>query len=73
MSSDDKAQKITIGFHGGQTLAARVTPAELSKLREVLGKTGGWHELAAADGVIVLDLTRIDYLLIDQDEHRVGF
>ncbi len=73
MSSDDKAQKITIGFHAGQTLAARVKPAELAKLRDALGKSGGWHQLTAEDGVVVLDLARIDYLLIDQDDHRVGF
>ena len=73
MSNEDKPQKITIGFHGGQTLAARVQPAELKKLREVLGKSGGWYELSAEDGAVVLDLTRIEYLLIDQDEHRVGF
>jgi hypothetical protein len=73
MSSDEKPQKITIGFHGGQTLAARVKPAQLKALRDVLGKSGGWHELSAEDGLVVLDLTRIDYLLIDQDEHRVGF
>ncbi len=73
MSTEDKPQKITIGFHGGQTLAARVKPAELQKLREVLGKSGSWYELSAEDGVVVLDLTRIEYLLIDQDDHRVGF
>jgi hypothetical protein len=73
MSSDDKPQKISIGFHGGQTLVARVPPGELAKLRESLGKAGGWHELNAVDGVVVFDLTRVDYLLIDIDEHRVGF
>jgi hypothetical protein len=73
MSSEGKPQKISIGFHGGQTLAARVAPAELSKLREALGTSGGWHELNAVDGVVVFDLTRVDYLLIDIDEHRVGF
>ena len=73
MSSDDKPQKISIGFHGGQTLVARVPAAELAKLREALGKSGGWHELSAVDGVVVFDLTRVDYLLIDIDEHRVGF
>ena len=73
MSTEDKPQKITIGFHGGQTLAARVKPAELKKLREVLGKSGSWYELSAEDGAVVLDLTRIEYLLIDQDDHRVGF
>jgi hypothetical protein len=73
MSSDDKPQKISIGFHGGQTLAARVRGSELAKLREALGKSGGWHELTAVDGVVVFDLTRVDYLLVDIEEHRVGF
>jgi hypothetical protein len=73
MSSDDKPQKISIGFHGGQTLIARVRPAELAKLREVLGKNGGWHELSAEDGVVTFDLTRVDYVLADIDDHRIGF
>ncbi|MCL2419474.1 MAG: hypothetical protein FWD04_09290 [Conexibacteraceae bacterium] len=73
MSTDDKPQKISIGFHGGQQLAARVKPAELAKLREALGRTGGWHELTAEDGVAVFDLTRVDYLLIDVEQHTVGF
>jgi hypothetical protein len=73
MSSDDKPQKISIGFHGGQTLAARVKPDELTKLREQLGKSGGWHELTAVDGVVVFDLMRVDYVLVDIEDHRVGF
>jgi hypothetical protein len=73
MSSDDKPQKISIGFHGGQTLVARVRPTELARLREVLGKSGGWHELRAEDGTATFDLTRIDYVLVDSDDHRVGF
>lgn len=73
MSSDDKPQKISIGFHGGQTLVARVRLAELARLREVLGKSGGWHELNAEDGVVTFDLTRVDYVLVDHEDHRVGF
>jgi hypothetical protein len=73
MSSDDRPQKISIGFHGGQSLVARVKLAKLAKFREVLGKDGGWYELEAEDGTVVLDLTRVDYLLLDSDEHRVGF
>jgi hypothetical protein len=73
MSSDDKPQKISIGFHGGQTLVVRVRPAELAKLRDALGKSGGWHELRAEDGTVTLDLTRVDYLLVDSEDHRVGF
>lgn len=73
MSSDDKPQKISIGFHGGQTLVARVRPAELARLREVLGRSGGWHELSAEDGTVTFDLTRVDYVLVDSEDHRVGF
>ncbi len=73
MSSDDKPQKISIGFHGGQTLVARVRPAELARLREVLGRSGGWHELNAEDGTVTFDLTRVDYVLVDSEDHRVGF
>jgi hypothetical protein len=70
--SVDKLQKISIGFHGGQVLAARVSHDDFRRLREALG-SGGWHDLAAEDGTIVLDLSRIDYVLVDRDEHRVGF
>lgn len=72
MSNTDKPQKINIGFRGGQVLAARVKVGQLEKLRTALGSTG-WHELDAEDGKIVLDLTRIDYLLVEDEEHRVGF
>jgi hypothetical protein len=72
MASNDKPQKISIGFHGGQVLSARVAPAELSKLRGALGKDG-WHELTAEDGTVAFDLTRVDYVLVDHEEHRVGF
>jgi hypothetical protein len=70
--ADEKPQKINIGFLGGQTLSARVAPAELARLRGALG-TQGWHELAAEDGAVALDLTRIVYLLADNEGHRVGF
>ena len=73
MSTSDKPHKISIGFRGGQVLAARIRPAELTSLQDVLGKSGGWHSLEAQDGTILLDLTRIDYLLVEHEDTRVGF
>jgi hypothetical protein len=70
--ADDKPLKINIGFLGGPVLSARVAPAELSRLREALGKTG-WHELSADDGTIALDLEKVVYVLVDTEGHRVGF
>jgi len=70
--ANDKPQKISIGFHGGQVLSARVNPEELTRLRAALG-TVGWHELTAEDGTVALDLSHVDYVLVDHEEHRVGF
>lgn len=67
----DKPQKISIGFHG-QVISARVSTEELDRLRGALGSEG-WHELKAEDGTLVLDLSKVVYLQVDQDEPRVGF
>ncbi len=70
--ANDKPQKISIGFEGGQVLSARVAPAELAKLRTALGKAG-WHDVTAEDGTVAVDLGRVVYVLVDHEEHRVGF
>jgi hypothetical protein len=70
--ASDKPQKVNIGFLGGQVLSTRVAPAELSRLRAALGGDG-WHELTAEDGTVALDLGRVVYVLVDDEEHRVGF
>jgi hypothetical protein len=72
MPNNDKPQKVSIGFDGGQVLSARVGRDELSKLRSALG-TNGWHELTAEDGTVALDLDSVVYVLVDHEEHRVGF
>jgi hypothetical protein len=70
--SDDKPQKVSIGFIGGPVLSARVPPSNLSALRSALGTTG-WHDLEAEDGTIALDLEKVVYVLVDTEGHRVGF
>jgi hypothetical protein len=70
--ADEKPQKVSIGFDGGQVLSARVAPAELTRLRNALG-SDGWHDLTAEDGTVALDLHRVVYVLVDHEEHRVGF
>jgi hypothetical protein len=72
MANDDKPQRVSIGFLGGQTLAARVAPGELTRLRNALGSEG-FHDLTAEDGTVALDLGKVVYVLVDHEEHRVGF
>ena len=68
----ERAQRISIGFQGGQVLTARVDPDELKKLRRAL-EGGGWHELEAEDGTVALNTDQIVYVNVDSEEHRVGF
>lgn len=70
--ADERPQKISVGFLGGQTLAARVAPAELTKLRNALG-SDGWHDLIAEDGTVAIDLNKVVYVIVDHEGHRVGF
>jgi hypothetical protein len=70
--TDEKPQKISIGFIGSQVLAARVAPDELTKLRTAL-PAGGWHDLTAEDSTVALDLSKVVYVLVDNEAHRVGF
>jgi hypothetical protein len=70
--TDEKPQRISIGFIGGQALSARVTPEELLSLRRALG-TVGWHELKAEDGTVALDLAKVVFVRVEDEDHRVGF
>ncbi len=67
-----RAQRISVGFQGGQVLAARVTPDDLEELRRAL-ESGGWHELQTEEGTVALNLGQVVYVNVDSDEHRVGF
>ncbi len=69
---DEKPQKINIGFDGGQVLSARLKPSELIKLREALGSTG-WHDVTTEDGTVAVALGSIVYVIVADEEHRVGF
>ena len=66
-------ERVTIGFAGGQVLAARVVATELESLTRALGTGSGWHELACEDGAVRLDLAQVAYVRVDSDEPRVGF
>ncbi len=70
--ADEKPQKVSIGFLGTQVLSGRVTPAELAKLRDALG-SDGWRDVRFEDGTAALDLSKVVYVLVEDEEHRVGF
>ena len=72
MSAIEKPQKISIGFLGGQVLSVRVGPEALAALRAAL-EAAGWHDLVSEDGTIAVDLSKVVYVQVDGEGHRVGF
>lgn len=70
----DLNRRTAVGFQGGQVLALRVPEEELTGLRNALqAGQSRWHEVAAADGAVLVDLAQVVYLRVESDEHRVGF
>jgi hypothetical protein len=70
--ADDKPQKVSIGFIGSQVLSGRIAPAELAKLRDALGSEC-WKDIRFEEGTAALDLSKLAYVLVEDEEHRVGF
>jgi len=66
------AQKVEIGFEGGQVVAMRLSEDELKALRKQVEK-GGWHDVKTEDGVLAVYVGKVAFLRIDSDAHSVGF
>jgi hypothetical protein len=66
------SQRISVGFHASPPLALRVSDDALAGLQDNL-EGGGWHEVAAEEGNVRLNLAHVLWLKVDKAEARVGF
>ncbi len=66
------AQRVEIGFEGGQVISTRLSVEDLKDLRSRL-EQGGWHDLPTDDGTIALYLPKVAFIRVNSGEHRVGF
>ncbi|HEV2727103.1 MAG TPA: hypothetical protein VGV34_02355 [Solirubrobacterales bacterium] len=67
-----EAQRVEIGFEGGQVISTRLSDEDLKDLRSGL-EQGGWHDLHTEEGTIALYLGKVQFVRIESGEHRVGF
>jgi hypothetical protein len=67
-----EAQRVEIGFEGGQVISTRLGEEDLKDLRARL-EQGGWYDLHSEEGTIALYLGKVQFLRIESGEHRVGF
>ena len=68
-----EAQRVDIGFLGGQVVSVRIGDEALKDLRSALDGGGGWHDLQTEEEVVALDLAKVAFVRVDSGEHRVGF
>ena len=66
------AQRVEIGFEGGQVISARLAEDDLKDLRKQLEK-GGWHDLHTEDGVVSIHLGKVAFVRVGPHASRVGF
>jgi hypothetical protein len=67
-----EAQRVEIGFEGGQVISTRLSDEDLKDLRKRL-EQGGWYDLHTEEGAIALYLGKVAFVRIESGEHRVGF
>jgi hypothetical protein len=66
------AQRVEIGFEGGQVVSVRLRDEALQDLRRQV-EQGGWHDVTTEDGILSVYLGKVAFLRIDSGEQRVGF
>ena len=70
----DEIRRITVGLFGMQTLDLRVTDAAYQELREALtGDNPTWHSVPTQESEVFIDLSKVSYVSLASQEHRVGF
>jgi len=70
----DEIHRISIGLFGMQALDLRVADAAYQDLRKALeGDSPGWHTIPTQDSEVLVDLSKVTYLSLASQEHRVGF
>jgi hypothetical protein len=57
-----------------QVLEVRVTDTAYRDLRKALeGGNSGWHSVPTQDAEVLVDLSKVTYLSLASQAHRVGF
>jgi hypothetical protein len=76
----NEANRVEIGFDGGQVMVARLSAAQLDALKQAVASTdklaseaGGWYELDSTDGAISLDLRKVVFVRRAAASHTIGF
>jgi hypothetical protein len=67
------AERVSIGFAGGQVVEVRLDDAKLKDLRKSLEKADGWADLDTEEGLVSVDLRQVVFIRSAATPQRIGF
>jgi hypothetical protein len=67
------AERVSIGFSGGQVVEVRISAAKLKELRKALDKADGWSDLETENGTVSIDLREVVFLRSAAAHEGIGF
>jgi hypothetical protein len=67
------AEKVSIGFLGGQVVEVKIDDSKLKDLRKALEKGDGWLDLDAEEGMVAIDLNKVVFIRSATTPQRIGF
>ena len=67
------AERVSIGFSGGQVVEVKIEDSTLKDLRKALEKADGWLDLDAEEGMISIDLSQVVFIRSATTPQKVGF
>ena len=67
------AERVSIGFSGGQVVEVRIDDGKLKDLRKALEKGDGWLDLDAEEGMVSIDLGQVVFIRSATTPQKIGF
>jgi hypothetical protein len=67
------AERVSIGFAGGQVVEVKIDDGKLKDLRKALERQDGWLDLDAEEGMVSIDLRQVVFLRSATTPQRIGF
>jgi hypothetical protein len=67
------AERVSIGFSGGQVVEVKIAADTLKRLRKELDGSDGWFDLETDEGSVSLDLRQVVFLRSAAAPHGIGF
>jgi hypothetical protein len=67
------AERVSIGFSGGQVVEVKIDDGKLRDLRKALNNAEGWLDIEAEEGAVSIDLSQVVFIRSATTPQKIGF